>query len=117
MKNGLIFIVFVISLICFPFSGQTQDVQVGDIFTLEEPSGRDFKYVFFPRKNLIIKRGGIPDMDLVKNLEVEVVSVTYTSDSKTIVMLKRVDGGRFFKSLFSVKAELEGALGAGELSS
>lgn len=117
MKKALYFVVFVISMICFPIGGLAQDVQVGDIFTIEKPSGNEFQYVFFPKKNLIIKRGGIPDMDMVKNLEVEVISVTYTSDSKTLVTLKRLDGSRFFKSLFTVKAELEGALQSGEISS
>ena len=117
MKKGLLIIVFAI----FAFSpnafAQTQDVQIGDIFKIENPSGQDYQHIHFPRKNFIIKRGGIADMDLVKNVEVEVVSVTYTSDSKTLITLKRTDGRRFFKALFSVKAELESALESGELSS
>lgn len=117
MKKALIFLVFVISLVFSTAAVQAQEVQVGDVLTLVEPSGNDFQYVYFPKKNFIIKRGGIADMDLVKNLEVEVVSVTYTNDNKTLVTLKRTDGGRFFKSLFSVKAELEGAMKAGELTS
>ena len=113
MKKVLLFAVFAILTISL---SQAQDVQVGDIYVIEEPSGYDFKHVLFPKRNLIIKRGGIADMDMVKNLEVEVVSVTYTMDNKTLVTLKRTDGKRFFKSLFSVKAELEGALESGELS-
>ena len=114
MKKVLLFVVFAFFAISF---GQAQDVQVGDIYVIEEPSGIDYKHVMFPKRNLIIKRGGIPDMDMVKNLEVEVVGVTYTMDNKTLVTLKRTDGRRFFKALFSVKAELEGALQSGELSS
>ena len=113
MKKGLLFVVFAIFALSL---GQAQDVQVGDIYVIEKPSGNEFKHVMFPKKNLIMKRGGIADMDMVKNLEVEVVSVTYTMDNKTLVTLKRTDGGRFFKSLFSVKANLEEALSSGELS-
>ena len=114
MKKALLFVVFAILAISM---GQAQDVQVGDIYVIEKPSGNEFKHVMFPKRNLIIKRGGIPDMDLVRNLEVEVVGVTYTMDNKTMVTLKRTDGRRFFKALFSVKAELDGALQSGELSS
>ena len=115
MKLALIFVIFAFLGYSTPMTNQAQDVQVGDILTIEEPSGNEFRYVYFPKKNIIMKRGGIPDMDMVKNLEVEVVSVTYTNN-KTLVMLKRTDGGRFFKSIFSVKAEYESALDAGELS-
>ena len=114
MKKALLFVVFAFFAISF---GQAQDVQVGDIYVIEKPSGNEFKHVMFPKRNLIIKRGGIPDMDMVKNLEVEVVGVTYTMDNKTLVTLKRTDGRRFFNALFSVKADLDGALQSGELSS
>ena len=117
MKKSLVFIIFAMLCISFQAYGQSQEVQVGDILTIEEPSGNEYQYIHFPKRNLIIKRGGIPDMDMVKNLQVEVVDVTYSSGNKTVVTLKRVDGGRFFKSLFSVKADFTGALNAGELSS
>ncbi len=115
MKITIIFVILSILGFSNPLINEPQDVQVGDILTIEKPSGNEFRYVYFPKKNMIIKRGGIPSMKMVKNLEVEVVSVTYTNN-KTLVMLKRVDGGRFFKSLFSVKADYESALNAGELS-
>ncbi len=115
MKILLVFVIFSFLGLSTPLTNQGQDVQVGDILTIEEPSGNEYRFVYFPKKNIIMKRGGIPNMKMVKNLEVEVVSVTYTNN-KTLVMLKRTDGGRFFKSIFSVKAEYEGALSAGELS-
>ncbi|MGI9546732.1 MAG: hypothetical protein ACR2MM_05820 [Flavobacteriaceae bacterium] len=117
MKKVLFFIIFAAFVISNSAFGQTHDIQVGDILTIEEPSGNEFQYVLFPQKNIIIKRGGIPDLDLVKNTKVEVIRVTYATGNKTLVTLKKKDGGRFFKSLFSVKAELEKALEAGELSS
>ncbi len=117
MKKTLIIVILSALTISFTTRKEAQDVQVGDLFTIEAPSAREYQFIHFPKKNIIMKRGGIADMDLVKNVEVEVVSVTYTQDSKTLVTLKRTDGGRFFKSLFSVKAELEGALESGELSS
>ncbi len=116
MKKSLFIAILSILAISFVTPAQAQDVQVGDLFTIEAPSAREYKHIHFPKNNIIMKRGGIVDMDLVKNVEVEVVSVTYTQDSKTLVTLKRTDGGRFFKALFSVEAELEGALESGELS-
>lgn len=117
MKKTLFFVIFAMLCVSFQAYSQSQDVQIGDILTIEEPSGDEYEYIHFPKRNMIIKRGGIPDMDMVKNLKVEVVDVTYTASNEAIVTLKRVDGGRFFKSLFSVKAEFSGALNAGELSS
>lgn len=115
MKRTMFFIIFAILCISYQAFGQSQEVQVGDILTIEAPSGDEYQYIHFPKRNFIIKRGGIPDMDMVRDLEVEVVNVTYSKGNKTLVTLKRVDGGRFFKSLFSVKADYDGALNAGEL--
>ena len=117
MKKALVFVVLVMLAFSLDANAQSQDVQVGDILTIEEPSGKDYRYIHFPKRNFIIKRGGIVDMDMVKNLQVEVVDISYSSGNKTVVTLKRVDGGRFFKALFSVKADFNGALNAGELSS
>ena len=108
---------FVIFMVQYNLTAQNQQVQVGDVYTIEAPSEKEYRYIYFPKRNFIIKQGGTADMDLVRNLKVIVTSVEYREGDITLVTLKRKDGGRFFRGLFTVKAYLDGALDAGELSS
>ncbi|MGB5821856.1 MAG: hypothetical protein WBG90_20400 [Saonia sp.] len=90
-------------------------VTVGDILVINQPSGTDFKHIFFPKKNFVIKRGGIADMKSIYGKKV-VVSNVKTKDNGSIeVILKPKDGRKFFKALPSVKADLKNALIQGEL--
>ena len=117
MKKSLLIIVSSIFLFASYDIGQAQEAQVGDVFTIEAPADKEYQFIFFPRKNFIIKQGGTPDLKMVRNLKVVVVAVEYRDGNKTLVTLKRKDGGRFFRGPFRVKADLDGALTAGELSS
>lgn len=94
---------------------QQVPVQEGAIFTIGNPSSAKYKHINFPRKNFIIKRGGIADMKTLKGKKVEVVRYAYTSDGRTEVTLKPLDGGKFFRKFPTVKAHLEDALQLGEL--
>ncbi|NER10269.1 hypothetical protein SAMN06265375_101190 [Muriicola jejuensis] len=96
---------------------QTQQVPVekGTVLTIAEPLSHEYRYILFPRKNFIIKRGGIADMKTVYGQEVEVVDYAYTADGDTRVTLKRTDGKKFFRNFNTVDAYLEDALTSGEL--
>jgi len=109
------FFVFSVSLLQ---AQQTQqiNIQKGHVLTIEGPSASDYQHVHFPRKNFIIKRGGIADMKTVLGKKVEIIDFTYTSDGSTEVTLKRQDGKRFFRKFPTIKADLEDALSTGELS-
>ena len=115
MKKALLFAVFAIAAFALSAQERGGDVAVGDVLTIEEPAGTNYKYILFPRKNLIVKRGGIASYKDVINRKVEVVAVEYSKKGETIVRLKPMDGGKFFKAFPTIKARLEAAKEAGEL--
>ncbi|MBT8236880.1 MAG: hypothetical protein KJO04_11850 [Bacteroidia bacterium] len=104
------------SLVFIP-TVQAQEVTIGDEFIISSVQGTTYNHLIFPRKNFIIKRGGIANTKSVKNLHVIVQSISYDSDGNTLVELGRKDGGRFFRSYKQISARLEKALEAGELRS
>ena len=95
---------------------QQVNIQKGVVLTIESPSASDYQHVQFPRKNFIIKRGGIADMKTVLGKKVEIIDYVYTSNGSTEVTLKRVDGKRFFRKFPTITARLEDAIRSGELS-
>ncbi len=112
------FFIFCCLTLCTFTSAQDQQqvaVQEGAIFTIGNPSSAKYRHINFPRKNFIIKRGGIANMKALKGKKVEVVRYAYTSDGRTEVTLKPLDGGKFFRHFPTVKAHLEDALRLGEL--
>ena len=110
-------ILFVLSVSLLQAQQKQQfNIQKGAVLTIEGPSTSDYQHVHFPRKNFIIKRGGIADMKTVLGKKVEIIDYTYTSDGSTEVTLKLVDGKKFFRKFTTVKADLEDALSTGELS-
>jgi hypothetical protein len=90
-------------------------IQEGTVLTIAPPASAEYQHIHFPRKNFIIKRGGIADMKSVFGKEVEVVAYSYTDKGDTKVTLKRRDGKKFFRNFSTVDAHLEDALSAGEL--
>jgi len=90
-------------------------VKEGTILTINRPVGEEYQHIQFPRKNFIIKRGGIANLKSVYGKKVEVVSYSYTEKGDTEVTLKRTDGKKFFRNFRTVNAHLEDALTAGEL--
>jgi len=117
MGNITFCILFVLSVSLIQAQQKEQiNIQKGAVLTIDDPSASDYQHVHFPRKNFIIKRGGIADMKTVLGEKVEVINYTYTSDGSTEVTLKRLDGKKFFRKFPTIKANLEDALSAGELT-
>ncbi len=116
MKKGLLFMIFLISFGLLYAQDTESQVKIGDTFTINKPENSSFQFVYFPRKNIIIKRGGIANMRSVDNQKVLVSAIAFTKGGQTLVTLKKVDGGRFFRSFPQVSANLEKALEVGELS-
>ena len=114
MENRGFFINLMIFLLC-PFFVLAQEVEVGDKFVVGKSEGAQYEHLLFPRKNIIIKRGGIADMKQVAGLEVEVTGLTYDSSGNALVSLRRTDGGKFFRSFAEIKARHESAVAEGEL--
>ncbi|QBA65122.1 hypothetical protein [Muriicola soli] len=94
---------------------QQTSIEKGTVLTINEPVSDEYRYVLFPRKNFIIKRGGIANLKSVYGKKVEVVHYSYTDNGDTRVTLRRTDGRKFFRNFKTVDAYLEDALTAGEL--
>lgn len=114
-------IVFCILFVLTGSMVQAQDkkevnIPKGTVLTIEAPSASDYQHVHFPRKNFIIKRGGIADMKTVLGKKVEIIDYVYTANGSTKATLKRVDGKRFFRKFPTITAHLEDAIRSGELS-
>lgn len=88
-------------------------VKIGDQLTISAPSSKTYKFIDVPRKNFIIKRGGIANMGSLKNLKVTVTKISYADNTK--ITFKRSDGRKFFKAYRTLKANLNGAINSGEL--
>lgn len=88
-------------------------VQVGDQLTLAEPSGSTYQHIDVPRKNFIIKRGGIANMATLKNSVITVTEIS--NDSNPVITFKRTNGKKFFRVYRTMTADLNGAIASGEL--
>lgn len=114
MVNRAVFIKLMIFLLC-PFFLVAQEVEVGDIFVLGKKEGAQYEHLVLPKKNIIIKRGGIADMKQIAGLEVEVTAFSYDSSGNALISLRRTDGGAFFRAFREIKARHEPAVQEGEL--
>lgn len=114
MRNRAIFINLMIFMLC-PVFLMAQEVKVGDIFVLGKTDGAHYENIITPRKNIIIKRGGIADLKQVAGLQVEVSALTFDSSGNAVVSLRRTDGGTFFRAFREIKARFEPAVESGEL--
>jgi len=115
LKEILIGCFMSICAITYAQDKQQVPIQEGTILTIAQPVSAEYQHINFPRKNFIIKRGGIADMKSVFGKKVEVVAYSYTDEGDTKVTLKRTDGKKFFRNFRTVDAHLEDALSSGEL--
>ena len=118
MKRTILFF----TLFCFTFctvvkaQEKYEDlVKVGDELIIGNPSKANYQFIDIPRKNFIIKRGGIANMRSLLNNKVIVSKMTFDKESNPIVVLKKSNGTKFFNALRIVKADLNGAISQGEL--
>ena len=114
MKKLICFATFGMIIACAPLFAQTSSVSEGATFELVMPENGSFDRVAFPRKNFIIKRGGIADMKTVDGSTVVVQSVE-NKHGQVFLVLARQDGRKFFRHLSVVRAKWPEALEEGEL--
>lgn len=114
MKKTLLLAVFILLTSTYGLSAQSVPLQEGQIMRIILPEDGTFNHLKFPRKNFIIKRGGIADM---KSVDANLVVITDIRDtsSGTQIVLKRQDGRKFFRAFPSVTATWPAALETGEL--
>jgi hypothetical protein len=115
MKKVLLCLMCLVTGISLSAQEVRNSVSVGDLMVIQKPKGIDFMHVQFPRRNIIIKQGGIAKMKSLYGQKVLVTEVNGIPDGKIEVVLKLLNGRRFFGYLPSVKADLDMALAAGEL--
>lgn len=111
-----IIILFTISLFAYSLNAQenyAESVKVGDQLIIAEPAGISYLNINVPRKNFIIKRGGIPNISTLKNSIVTITKIS--SNDNPLITFKRSDGKKFFKAYRTLTAELNRAISSGEM--
>ncbi len=110
---------FFLALALFFLNGLTaqenfkDSINVGDKLIISKPSSNDYRFIDVPRKNFIIKRGGIANM---ASLENNIVRVTKITNSKNpTITIEKVNGRKFFRVYRTLKVNLNGAINNGEL--
>ena len=116
MKKYLMTTAIAIMSICSLTAQESNvKVQLGDLLEIVKPSGNEFKHINFPKKNFIIKRGGIASNKLVKGEEVVVTKITKEKNGSTTIRIKQKDGKRFYNAIPSVTVNFEYAIKSGEI--
>lgn len=108
----------VISMLCLFFvalSVNANDIKVGSVLIISNPSSTIYKHIDVPKKNFIIKKGGIADYSSLINEKVVVSDLTKKENGDIHVVLKKHNGKRFFNTHTILKANLSKALQAKEL--
>jgi len=115
MRNYLIAGMLVLASLGVNGQEKNTDIKEGDTLEIVKPSNSDFKHINFPKKNIIIKRGGIASNKLVNGKQVIVTKVTTENDGSTKISIKKADGSRFYKAIPTVTVDYESALNSGEI--
>ncbi|MBT8183863.1 MAG: hypothetical protein KJN76_03415 [Eudoraea sp.] len=115
MKRILFFLICLLLGLQVEAQEGVQDDLIGNVLIINSPKGSSFNHLHFPRKNFIIKRGGIANFKSVYGNRVKISAVEHLEDGSTKVYLKRTDGRKFFNFLPRVAANLELALENEEL--
>ncbi|MFT5943435.1 MAG: hypothetical protein ACI9AV_002048 [Sediminicola sp.] len=116
IMKALLLVLFLFSSFNYVL-GQENDkvISKGTTYTLSEPMGHTYKYIDFPRRNIIIKRGAIADYNSLIGLEIVVKDLKKDKNGSTKAILERKDGRPFFRFFPTVEANLEKAIAVGEL--
>ncbi len=110
------FAIFSIVALLLPLSSamaQIAPIDEGTVLEIVKPEG-DFQHLKVPRKNIIIKQGGIPNFYALDRNLVVVEEVQQLGDQHKVV-IKRKDGGKFFRRYRTLTAHWPEALESGEL--
>lgn len=116
MKKPILFLV-AFALSVYSLTAQQENyadlVEIGDELVIDAPSASSYQHINVPRKNFIIKRGGIPDM---KTLKSSVVTITKISDDESpVITFKKANGKKFFRVYKTLTADLNAAVASGEI--
>jgi hypothetical protein len=118
MKKSILFLAALCLTLASTITAQEKYddmVNVGDELLIGSPSDANYKFIAMPRKNFIIKKGGIANMNSIVNNKVVITRKTYGKNDEVVVTFKKANGGKFFNAYRTLKADLNGAISNGEL--
>ncbi len=112
-------IIVLFAFFLFAFLGNAQEnhanqVKIGDQLIIGEPAGVLYQSINVPRKNFIIKKGGIPNMSALENSVVTITKISHSDNP--IITFKKSNGRKFFRAYRTLTAELNGAIDSGEMT-
>lgn len=90
-------------------------VAEGGILVLGEVQNSDYRHIDFPRKNIILKRGALANINALVGKRLVVQSFVTNKDGMTQAVLKRKDGLNFFRIFPEVRANINKAIESGKL--
>lgn len=94
---------------------EKSDLTVGDELLLGQASGSTYLHIDFPRKNTIIKRGGIANFNNLVGQTLVIHQILVEEDGTLQAILKKKNGGKFFRFFPKIQCDLTQALDKGEL--
>lgn len=116
MQKVIVLITFLIFTGMFYGQENEFPIEKGAVLTLGKPSyGLEYRYIDFPKRNIIIKKGAIANFNDLVGKKVKIENVIFEKHGTTKTIIKRNDGLHFFRFFPIIKADLKKAIAAGEL--
>ena len=115
MRKSILFTAFLFCVFTLHAQSADNNIAVGDVIVLGEPSGSSYSNIDFPQKNIIIKRGAIANFNALIGKQLLVKRIDTDKYGTTIATLQREDGLNFFRFFPKAEANLTKALASGEL--
>lgn len=114
MRKALFITLLLFSVAICSQNDSSDQVKVGDVLVIGKPEGNSYRSIAIPKKNFIIKRGGIANLKSLRHTKV-VVTNLQKKNNKLYITFKRKDGARFFGSHKNLKAFVVEGIKNGEL--
>ena len=89
--------------------------EIGDVLIVTKVNNDNYKYIKFPKRNILHKRGAIANYSKIRGAEVKITEVKENKFGRFDVKLVRTDGKKFFNKIKSVSANYFKAIDSGEL--
>jgi len=115
MRKSFLFMIFFSTALMLSAQTTSNVLTEGETVVLGKPSGADYQNIEFPRKNIIIKRGAIPNFNALVGEKLIVESIETDKNGNSKAILKRKDGRKFFRFYQTVEADLSSALESREI--
>ncbi|PQJ80789.1 dihydroorotase [Polaribacter porphyrae] len=116
MKNYIITILSVFFLSISNFSQTSNsNFKVGDKFLVGKTEMNNYEHIKFPRKNFIIKKGGIATYKNIIGREVTITSLKEHKNGTLLAIIKLTSNKKFFNSHKFIKVNIRKAISEKEL--